>query len=221
MFHRADPATLGKAIRDFGERLVALSPQGLLPFFKTEDFTNGSDLILSKVDSTFLDQALAKRLDTIRARLLVNALAKAGRLGYDSNDVIEERRDGTEHVIPHMTQDTGRQELRQMPVLQSQHPSQQPHHPQHHQGPPAPQPTQQHPPPPLRIIQSVPPANLPQHQHNQPHHQPSRRPSAFDTWDYKCSTCFRPCSGPHALRYVSLPLCVTWGQDQIRADLIR
>ncbi|EWG37522.1 hypothetical protein FVEG_01108 [Fusarium verticillioides 7600] len=42
-------------------------------------------------------QALARRLETIPARQLVNALARAERLGYDVKDIVQEH---DEHVIP-------------------------------------------------------------------------------------------------------------------------
>lgn len=53
------------------------------------------------MSNEFLDKALQRRLKTISARRLVNALAKAERLGYDVQDIVEERENSRpEHVIP-------------------------------------------------------------------------------------------------------------------------
>jgi hypothetical protein len=66
-----------------------------------QDYDDVSDLILSKASPKFLDKGLARRLETIDARSLVNALARAERLGYDVQDIIEQgTNDRSEHVIP-------------------------------------------------------------------------------------------------------------------------
>ncbi|KAH0595876.1 hypothetical protein MHUMG1_06425 [Metarhizium humberi] len=103
--HKAHQPTLTQAIADFGSRLVQTSKRQLISHFTAEDLDEVADEILSKASTNFLDQALARRLETIRARSLVNALAKAERLGYDVKDAVEERKDGTEHVIPYMKHD--------------------------------------------------------------------------------------------------------------------
>ncbi|KID66761.1 hypothetical protein MAN_05042, partial [Metarhizium hybridum] len=103
--HKAHKPTLTQAIADFGSRLVQTSKSQLISHFTAEDLDEVADDILSKAGTNFLDQALARRLETIRARSLVNALAKAERLGYDVKDAVEERKDGTEHVIPYMKHD--------------------------------------------------------------------------------------------------------------------
>ncbi|KAK8925017.1 hypothetical protein VCV18_005443 [Metarhizium anisopliae] len=103
--HKAHKPTLTQAIADFGSRLVQTSKSQLISHFTAEDLDEVADDILSKASTNFLDQALARRLETIRARSLVNALAKAERLGYDVKDAVEERKDGTEHVIPYVKHD--------------------------------------------------------------------------------------------------------------------
>lgn len=56
---------------------------------------------MSKLSPQFLDRALARRLETIDARNLVNALARAERLGYDVSDIVVERTaDKPEQVVP-------------------------------------------------------------------------------------------------------------------------
>lgn len=67
----------------------------------TQDFDLLADQIISKASNAFLDKVLAKRFETIPARHLVNALARAERLGYDVQDIVEEE-NGGEHVIPSM-----------------------------------------------------------------------------------------------------------------------
>lgn len=62
------------------------------------DFDELVDLILPRLSNQFLDKALARRLETIPARHLVNALARAERLGYDVQDIVQEQ--NGEHVIP-------------------------------------------------------------------------------------------------------------------------
>ncbi|KAG5948665.1 hypothetical protein E4U53_006203 [Claviceps sorghi] len=100
-FHQASPATLDTTVQRFGGKLVASSLRSFLSHATPELLDSVSDLLLSKLSSDFLDRALDKRLATIRARSLVNALAKAERLGYDARDVVVEGRNGSEHVIPH------------------------------------------------------------------------------------------------------------------------
>lgn len=51
--------------------------------------THGSQ-ILGYASSEFLDLAVARRLQTIGSRGLVNVLAKAGRLGFNETDVISD-----------------------------------------------------------------------------------------------------------------------------------
>ncbi|KAG5926815.1 hypothetical protein E4U42_002921 [Claviceps africana] len=100
-FHQASPATLDTTVQRFGGKLAGCSLRSFLTHVTPEQLDSVSDLLLSKLSSDFLDRALDKRLATIRARSLVNALAKAERLGYDARDVVVEGRNGSEHVIPH------------------------------------------------------------------------------------------------------------------------
>ena len=67
--------------------------------YLADDIDELMDSILSRASAQFLDKALARRLETIPARQLVNALARAERLGYDIQDIV---RDHDEQVIPSM-----------------------------------------------------------------------------------------------------------------------
>ncbi|KAF5616697.1 hypothetical protein F52700_12992 [Fusarium sp. NRRL 52700] len=95
--HQAAPETIAKAVQEFGANLVQKSKRELLGHLNASDFDELADLILPRVSTQFLDRALARRLETIPARQLVNALARAERLGYDVKDIVQEH---NEHVIP-------------------------------------------------------------------------------------------------------------------------
>ncbi|KAF4493310.1 hypothetical protein FAGAP_10567 [Fusarium agapanthi] len=95
--HQASPETIAKAVQEFGANLVQKSKRELLGHLNASDFDELADLILPRVSTQFLDRALARRLETIPARQLVNALARAERLGYDVKDIVQEH---NEHVIP-------------------------------------------------------------------------------------------------------------------------
>ncbi|KAK1585053.1 uncharacterized protein LY79DRAFT_519509 [Colletotrichum navitas] len=93
--HLADEVILQRAVRDFGTRLVSAAKHDLVGLMNQSDLDEVADVIIPKASNTFLDKALVARLPTIEARRLVNALARAERLGYDANDVITD-----DHVIP-------------------------------------------------------------------------------------------------------------------------
>lgn len=73
--------------------MVTESAEELIKHFTAADIDSVSDILLEKVSDSFLDKCLAKRLLTIEAKPLVNALARAERLGYDSSDsiILEDR----------------------------------------------------------------------------------------------------------------------------------
>ncbi|KAK1976084.1 hypothetical protein LZ30DRAFT_785814 [Colletotrichum cereale] len=93
--HRADVGILQRAIRDFGSQIVSAGKNDLIGWMSPSDLDEVADKIIAKASNTFLDKALVARLPTIDARRLVNALARAERLGYDANDIVN-----NEHVIP-------------------------------------------------------------------------------------------------------------------------
>lgn len=78
--------------------MVAESKHELIGHFTPTDIDQVADLIISKASDDFLDKCLEKRLMTIEAKPLINALAKAERLGYDPSDMVEV--DPHERVIP-------------------------------------------------------------------------------------------------------------------------
>lgn len=78
--------------------MVAESKKELIGHFTAAGLDEVADIIVNKASDSFLDKCLAKRLLTIEAKPLINALAKAERLGYESNDVVQD--DQHERVIP-------------------------------------------------------------------------------------------------------------------------
>ncbi|KAK3905663.1 hypothetical protein C8A05DRAFT_30476 [Staphylotrichum tortipilum] len=97
--HHAPPAITQRAVRDFGSKMVAESKRDIISHFTTEALDEVADIIIAQASDAFLDRCLEKRLLTIEAKPLVNALAKAERLGYEPGDIIQD--DQLERVIPH------------------------------------------------------------------------------------------------------------------------
>ncbi|RBR06718.1 uncharacterized protein FIESC28_10953 [Fusarium coffeatum] len=97
--HQASPDTITKAVQNFGANIAKNAKHELIAHLDSDDIDELMDSILSRASSQFLDRALARRLETIQARQLVNALARAERLGYDIQDIV---RDHDEQVIPSM-----------------------------------------------------------------------------------------------------------------------
>jgi hypothetical protein len=96
--HHSTPGVQNRAIHDFGGNLVANCKSELIGHFSARDIDDVADLILAKASNAFLDKALEMRLATIDAKPLLNALARAERLGYDAQDLVEVSQG--ERVIP-------------------------------------------------------------------------------------------------------------------------
>jgi len=77
--------------------MVQESREEIIEHFTTKDLDFIADQIIAKASDSFLDKCLEKRLLTIEAKPLINALAKAERLGYDPSDMVQE--DQHERVI--------------------------------------------------------------------------------------------------------------------------
>ena len=80
--------------------MVSESKHEIMNHFKSNDLDDVADLILSRCSNHFLDKALEKRLKTIDARSLINALARAERLGYENGDVLDEQRGRAQPPAP-------------------------------------------------------------------------------------------------------------------------
>lgn len=78
--------------------MVNESKDEIIAHFTTEGLDEVADLIIEKASDSFLDKCLAKRLRTIEAKPLINALAAAERLGYEPGDIIQDEQH--ERVIP-------------------------------------------------------------------------------------------------------------------------
>ena len=97
--HHTSGQIIRRSIKDFGSRMVSEARNELVSLLSTHDYDDLASVILENASDSFLDQALEKRLRTIEARPLINALANAGRLGYDPSDIIEQD-SKSERVIP-------------------------------------------------------------------------------------------------------------------------
>ncbi|KAI1844367.1 hypothetical protein JX266_009461 [Neoarthrinium moseri] len=109
VIHHANGLIIRRAIRDFGRKMVSESKQELIGHFMAEDLDDVADRILDKASDHFLDKALDRRLATIDARSLINALARAERLGYENDDVVDMRPGppaGTEPFPPSLMPET-------------------------------------------------------------------------------------------------------------------
>ncbi|KAF4512438.1 hypothetical protein G6O67_001578 [Ophiocordyceps sinensis] len=182
-FHQASPSTLERAVQDFGDKMVKASKRHIMAHLAAEDFDEVADVILAKVSNDFLDNGMARRLETIRARQLVNALARAERLGYDVQDIVEEKTaNGAEHVVPSLGPMTAL-------ALPLQPASSQP--PKMHPAPAQPQTPV---PLPRRPVSGALSTQTP---------TPTLSDASLQLVVY-CPKCDRPCSGEQALRYHSL-----------------
>lgn len=89
--HHISQDAIRRSIRDFGTPLVAKAKHEIVDIMSPTDLDELADRILAKANNAFLDKALDKRLKTMESRRLVNALARAERLGYDLGDVTEDK----------------------------------------------------------------------------------------------------------------------------------
>lgn len=87
IIHHANGDIVRRGIREFGRKMVSESKDAIIAHFEPADIDVVADVILDKASDHFLDKALERRLATIDARSLIDALARAERLGYESNDV--------------------------------------------------------------------------------------------------------------------------------------
>src|SRR3569833_907974 len=88
--HPATTSITKRPIRDFGSKMIQDGRLEIIQHFTTQDIDALADVILAKASSRFLDMALEARLRTIEATPLINALARAERLGYEPGDIVEE-----------------------------------------------------------------------------------------------------------------------------------
>lgn len=67
--------------------MISAARNEIIDQMTTADLDEVANRILSKASNSFLDKALEMRLNTIEAKHLINALARAERLGYEPSDV--------------------------------------------------------------------------------------------------------------------------------------
>lgn len=167
-------------MQDFGAKLATSSKHKWVQHLTSTDVDELADALLKRASDSFLDRALARRLETISGRNLVNALARADRLGYDTRDIVGEKDSSKpEHVIPsmHSSAPAG---YPANDVSTGQYPQQ------------APSSEQRAPPPPEFPIV---------------HPTDAQKAIAYPLGIVFCKTCGRPCSGANALDNVSTLVC--------------
>ncbi|OTB18499.1 hypothetical protein K445DRAFT_20057 [Daldinia sp. EC12] len=91
VIHHSTGVIIRRSIKDFGAKMVSESKHEILSHISTADLNELASEILEKASDYFLDMALEKRLRTIDARSLINALARAERLGYENSDILDDR----------------------------------------------------------------------------------------------------------------------------------
>ncbi|KAI1454377.1 hypothetical protein F4805DRAFT_439854 [Annulohypoxylon moriforme] len=100
VIHHSNGVIIRRSIKDFGAKMVAESKHEIISHLVTPDLDELADEILEKASDYFLDCALERRLKTIDARSLINALARAERLGYENSDVIEDHKEDESNFNP-------------------------------------------------------------------------------------------------------------------------
>lgn len=100
MIHHSNGVIIRRAIKEFGAKMVSESKHEVIDHFKSQDLDEVSDSILNKCSNYFLDKAVERRLKTIDARSLINALARAERLGYENSDVLDDQREKVLSTAP-------------------------------------------------------------------------------------------------------------------------
>lgn len=117
IIHHASGTIMRRAIRDFGQKMSSEAKYEIASHLKPNDLDDIAAVLLEKCSDHFLDKALEQRLKTIDARSLINALARAERLGYENSDIIEDRK---EHVMPGVASGNP---ITSTPSMRSLHPS--------------------------------------------------------------------------------------------------
>ncbi|KAL6694895.1 hypothetical protein J3F84DRAFT_375459 [Trichoderma pleuroticola] len=211
----SNPAVLSRTMQENGDKVLRSSKREIAKHLRGEDLDEIADLIGPKLGIQFQDRVMATRLETIAAQDLINALARAERLGYHINDVVKKKPgQGGENVIPSIT--ALLTSLPPMPPPQvhaAVPPPPMPPHmglgpPQQPQQPPR-APQGQHPIPIMRNgnITFQPPSTPSQsptaaipvgNVASQPHPTPTQTGGIM-----YCATCHRPCSSSDALSYHS------------------
>ncbi|KAL1901695.1 hypothetical protein Cpir12675_000386 [Ceratocystis pirilliformis] len=78
------------SVLSFGEHIVKLCIVEIAEHMDSTSIDTISEKILEKASPEFLDKAMAERLKTIDSRNLLNMLARAERLGYTMDDVLDD-----------------------------------------------------------------------------------------------------------------------------------
>lgn len=185
---------LDQAVQDFGGKFASRTKHKWVEQLNTEDVDDLADALFQKGSDRFLDRALARRFETISGRALVNALARAERLGYDTRDIVEEKDSNkSEQVIPSLHPSRPAGYAPSGPITSQQAPPQT-FTPQYAQQA---RQQQQQQPPQMAYRPPPPPPSYPI-----THPTPAEEVDAAKQGIVFCDTCGRPCSGPVAAENV-------------------
>jgi hypothetical protein len=88
--HMCSGTSAQVAVSRFGKNLAKNAAREFAGHLTADILETIADIIVAKAPDTVLDKCMAKRLDTIPARQLLNMLARAERLGYDANDIVDD-----------------------------------------------------------------------------------------------------------------------------------
>lgn len=122
-------------MRDFGRTMISSAKAEIVDAMTPADIDAVASRLLSKASDSFLDAALELRLKSIDAKRLINALARAERLGYEPSDVVDEEDDPAASHPPVYHEPVMPSPAPQPPSAQSA--------PRQQRSQPAPQPTPQ------------------------------------------------------------------------------
>ncbi|KAI2640623.1 hypothetical protein GGS26DRAFT_539080 [Hypomontagnella submonticulosa] len=100
VIHHSNGVIIRRSLKDFGAKMVSEAKHEIVAHLSSTDIDELSDDILEKASDRFLDLALQRRLRTIDARSLINALAHAERLGYENSDILEEQNEQSSRFNP-------------------------------------------------------------------------------------------------------------------------
>lgn len=89
VMHESSPDVLRRSIDQFGGRLAKDCAREISSHWGPTELDQLAPTLLARCGSSFLDKAIEMRLETIPAQNLVNALAKANRLGYNAGDIVQ------------------------------------------------------------------------------------------------------------------------------------
>ena len=88
--YKCSGASARVAVANFGKNFVKNAQMEIISQFTPEMLAEVETAVVDRAPDSLLDLAMEKRLNTIRARSLLNMLARAERLGFNENDIVDD-----------------------------------------------------------------------------------------------------------------------------------